>query len=389
MTEDQMWNLSDEELEKAFLEDKASYDISNDIDEIEDEINNDIEDTENIVDDMEQPGMDSDDDTITDEEVSEDVEEDSDEEVSDLDEGTKDSEEQTTDTETKADTDVKPVAKHKVKANNMEYEFSEDEMLKQFPRIFGQAMDYTRKMQAIKPLRKTIDLIEGANLSHEDLNLAIDILRGDKEAIATILKKTGVDALDLDVENSNYVPKDYGRNDTELAIKDVVDTIKTDREFTITESIISSQWDDASRRKFVEDPRLIKALHIDVQNGDYDKVAPIAAKLKVYDGGSKSDFDYYIQAAGIHGQNEEASRQAIYNKEQEVAKAAAEQSKKEDIQRVKATQAKQVEVKQASMKRKAAAPTMSNAGMKKSGIDYLDDSDEGFEAWYEEMKARQ
>lgn len=385
MTEDQMWNLSDEELEKAFLEDKASYNISNDIDENEDEINN----TEEVVGDMEQPGMDSDDDTITDDDVNEEVEEDSEEEDSNLDEGTEESEEQTTKAEAETEPEVKPVAKHKFKANNMEYEFSEDEMLKQFPRIFGQAMDYTRKMQAIKPLRKTIDLIEGANLSHEDLNLAIDILKGDKEAIATILKKTGVDALDLDVENSNYIPKDYGRNDTELAIKDVVDTIKTDREFTITENIISSQWDDASRRKFVEDPRLIKALHIDVQNGDYDKVAPIAAKLKVYDGGSKSDFDYYIQAAGIHGQNEEASRQAIYNKEQELARTAAEKSKKEDIQRVKETQAKQVEVKQASMKRKAAAPTMSNAGTKKSGIDYLDASDEGFEAWYEEMKSRQ
>lgn len=379
-TEDDLWDMSDEDLEKAFKEEKANSGYEED---------EEIDAGEEIVDDMEQPGTDSDDDTMTDDEIGDETEEDSEDEISELDEDTGADDEQTDEVEKKVEEEVKPVNTHKFKANGLDYDFTEEEMLKQFPKIFGQAMDYTRKTQQLKPWRKTIDMIETANLSHDDINLAIDVLKGDKEAIATILKKTGVDALDLDVENSTYVPRDYGRNDTELAIKDIVDTIKTDREFTITENVIGSQWDDASRRKFVEDPTLIKALHIDVQNGMYDKVAPIMAKLKVYDGGRKSDFDYYMDAAKTYWDGQAGEQQKAYAAEQAREQRAAEEARKADIQRVKATQAKQVEAKQVTAKRKAAAPTMSNAGTKKSGIDYLDDSDEGFEAWYAEMQARQ
>ena len=50
-------------------------------------------------------------------------------------------------------------------------------------------------------------LQQNAGISDNDLNLFADVLKGDKEAIATILKRTGVDALDLDVENVNYAPR--------------------------------------------------------------------------------------------------------------------------------------------------------------------------------------
>ena len=83
-------------------------------------------------------------------------------------------------------------------------------------------MDYTKKMQALKPWRQSIDALESNGLSHEDVNLMIGVLKGDKDAVAAVLKRTGVDALELDVEQSRYVPKDYGRDDKALAVKDVL-----------------------------------------------------------------------------------------------------------------------------------------------------------------------
>lgn len=386
MTDDQLWSMSDEDIEKAFQEAKANLDSPiTDIDNGQEEYEDTVDDVE---DDMEQPGTDSDDDTTTDEEVDEVTEEDSETEDSELDGDTAEEDEQTAKVGDEADAEVKTVDKRKFKANGLEYEFTDDEILKQFPKVFGQAMDYTRKTQQLKPWRKTIDAIENANLSHDDINLAIDILKGDKDAIATMLKRTGVDTLDIDVENSKYVPRDYGRNDTELAIKDIVDTIKTDREFTITENVLSSKWDDASRKEFAKDPSMIKALHVDIQSGMFNKVEPIAAKLKVYDGGSKSDLDYYMDAARILQQEEAQAYNAERAREQVRLDREAEAAKKAELVRVKTAQTKQAEIKQASTKRKAAAPTASNAGTKKSSIDYLDDSDEGFDEWYKAMQAR-
>ena len=255
-------------------------------------------------------------------------------------------------------------------------------MKQQFGKVFGQAMDYTKKMQQIKPWRKTIDAIEQAKLEQDDVNLMIDVLKGDKDAIATVLKRTGVDALDLDVENTNYVAKDYGRNDTELTIKDIVDEISADKEYAVTHNVLEKQWDDKSREAFVEDPSLIKLLHVDVKSGMFDKVAPIANKMKVYDGGSKSDLDYYKIAAQQYFEGQ---------RDQELKTQAAEQTKMADEARlgeVKAKQAKQAEVKKASVKRKAAAPTKKASGTKKA-TDYLDDSDEAFEDWYKSLQDSQ
>jgi hypothetical protein len=283
--------------------------------------------------------------------------------------------------------EVQPIQKHKFKANGREYEFTENEVREQFPKIFGQAMDYTKKMQALKPWRKTIDAIEGAQLSHDDVNLMIDVLKGDKDAVAAVLKRTGVDALELDVEQSRYVPKDYGRDDKALAVKDVIEEISGDAEYSTTYKILSKEWDDDSFREMTSDPDLIKLLHIDVKSGMYDRVQPIAEKLKVYDRGRRSNLDYYKEAARVYfnEQAQEEARRAEYEKARVLRES--ELADKARVRDVKDQQQQRVAVKQDAEKRKAAAPTKKVAGTKKV-IDYLDDSDEAYDEWYKSLQNR-
>lgn len=395
MTDEQIWDMSDEELEAAFRNAKAEgispdLGIESDVDdEVEVDGVDNTEDEEIEVDDLEQPVEDSDDDASSDEDEEEESEDESEEDEGELDGEPKAEDDQTEEDEEESDEEEQPVQEDEVlnfKANGQEYQFTTKEMKEQFGKVFGQAMDYTKKMQQIKPWRKTIDAIEQAQLSGDDINLMIDVLKGDKDAIAAVMKRTGVDALDLDTENSNYVAKDYGRDDTELAIKDIVDEISVDKEYAITHNVLDKQWDDASRGEFVKDPNLIKLLHVDVKSGMFDKVNPIAQKLKVYDGGKQSDLDYYKMAAQQYFDNE---AQNEYNA-QEKTRIAAERAEKAEAERsrieaVKAKQEQQKAVKQASSRRKAAAPTKSNAGTKKV-VDYLDDSDEAFEDWYSKLQ---
>lgn len=405
MNENELWDMSDEELEAAYKEALAQEsspdtDLENEQDAFVESEETDVnpdevvdldEGDETDLDDgpdqpEEESGHDTSDELATDEVEDEDATDTEDEE---LDEDPDAVEEDLTDDTKEDGSEEQPVQSYKFKANGKDYEFTSNEIVDQFPKIFGQAMDYTKKMQTIKPWRKTIDAIEGANLSHNDVNLMIDVLKGDKDAITEVLKRTGTDALDLDTaEDSTYVANDYGRDDSALAINDIVNDISRDVEYATTHSILSKEWDDSSWNAMVEDPNMIKLLHEDVKSGMYQRLQPIVDKIKVIDGGGKSDLDYYKQAAQQHftqvaQQKAQADRIATQQAAKEAEKAAAE-AKQARLEKAKAQSAQRTATKQASAKRKAAAPTrtVANQGV----TDYLDDSDEAFDEWYKRLQ---
>lgn len=392
MTFEELERLSDEELEQRFFEAKAELEspetqieeeyeeVSNPEEGEAEEVEFDDLDDGSDEDGSEQPEDDQDSDHDASEEADEEVESEEETEANPDEEA-----EETTEGKTEEEVEAQPTQIFKLKANGKEYEITEQEMKEQFPRIFGQAMDYTKKMQAIKPWRKTIDAIEQAKLSHEDINLMIDVLKGDKDAIAEVIKRTDVDVLDLNMDESKYVAKDYGRDDTTLAIKDILDDISRDPEYVKTESILGREWDDASWKMLSSDPEKIRLLHIDVKSGVYDRLQPIMEKLKVYDGGKKTDLEYYAEAAQSYSNS--IKQQEMIRMEQERIRAEnearlQEQAKKQEkLAQVKAKEANREATKSASAKRKAAAPTKNGLG-KADIVDYLDSDDEAWEDWY-------
>ena len=388
MREEDLYNLSDDDLDKAFAEAKASLDSP--ITDIEDNyteeyVEMDVEDNEPL--ELDKPEeAESDDDLDGTDSGIDSAEADSDTNPEGLDGVTDGETEQTDEVDDIDIPQTTEIQKLKFKANGKEYELTEAEMRDMFPKVFGQAMDYTRKTQAMKPWRKTIDAIEQAKLSHDQINLMIDVFKGDKNAIAEVIKRTGVDALDLDTENSRYEPKDYGRDDATLAIKDVVDEISADKEYEITHKILSKEWDERSFKEFTKDPEMIKLLHMDVKSGTYDKVQPIAEKLKVFDGGRQTDLDYYKLAANEHFKEQFEIQRRLQASEQQRLAREAKLSKQTELDRVKVAQQSRERVVEKVEQRKAAAPVKSNAGTKKS-IDFLEDSDEAFEEWYRKVEA--
>lgn len=371
MTDEDLYRMSDEELEAAFRAAKAEMDSPGVGTEETDNLDQEV----NLDDGTEQPSEASDHNSEEEEVVKlDDAEDDTSSDVS-LDGGTEEGEEAKVEGSEAVESETQPAQKFKFKANGQEYEFDSNEIVQQFPKVFGQAMDYTRKMQAIKPWRKTIDAIEQAQLGHEDVSLMIDVLKGDKDAISAVLKRTDIDILDLDVENSKYVAKDYGRDDTTLALKDVVEKISRDPEYQITQEVLGKRWDETSWREMSTKPEMIEGLHVDIRDGVYGKVQSIADKMKVYDGAKKSDLEYYLEAGKIY-YAEKAREEASLTKREEV------QQQQTKVAEVKQKEIQRVATKEASAKRKAAAPTKSVAGKRTGVVDYLNASEEEFEEWY-------
>lgn len=351
-------NLSDEDFDKYMNEAIAEggmVEEEEEVDGTETEVEEDEVDTSEQPED-ENESEDSDDNNDVDEEQVEETEEDSETEESAQD--TVD--EQPTEEETKPTEDTHKVPTFKLKADGTEFELTENE-LKQ---LASKGMNYTKKMQDIKEYREHVSAIKEAALSKDDINLMIDVLKGDKDALATVMKRTGVDALDVDVENSRYVPKNYGRNEVELEIEEVVETISRDPEYVTTKHIISSNWDKQSQMEFVKDPIKIAKLHEDVKNGTFDQVVPMMLKKKALDGARKSDIEYYIEAGTDYYQNK--AREA-YNANVIEAEKARKQA---EIKVVKEQEAKRSVVTETASKRKAATMTKPKTA-KRSIDDYL------------------
>ena len=412
ISEDDLWEMSDDDLASAVKEataqsnspetDLEADDVSEEMEsepsteDLDEDVSVDDDDTDE---ELEEDGPDQTDednaesghDASDESEDDEAAEDDTDENEADAPDGdTAENEEESSDDAEEDKDEEQPVRSYSFRANGQDYEFSSDEIVDQFPKIFGKAMDYTKKMQTIKPWRKTIDAIEGAKLSHDDVGLMIDVLKGDKEAINEVLKRTGTDTLELDTEaDSGYVAKDYGRDEGALAISDIVDEISKDAEYATTQNILSKEWDDKSWGTVTENPNMVRLLHEDVKSGMYKTLQPLIAKLKVYDGGTKPDIEYYKEAAQQHfnktaAQNAYNERQAERQRMQEETQEADTQ-KQDRVTKAKAQSSKRTATKKASAKRKAAAPTAS-VSKDRAVVDYLDESDEAFDDWYKRLQ---
>ncbi len=272
--------------------------------------------------------------------------------------------------------DEEAPATKKFKANGQEFEFTQDEMLEQFEGIFGKAMNYTQKMQAVAPYRKMISALETEGITQETLNVAIDALKGDKGALKTLIDSAEVDPYDLrgDDAGDDYTPGNYGKSDQALDIQEVTSTISKDKEYAITVDVIDNQWDQASRDQFAANPGMIAGLHNDIKSGVFDKVAPQAMKMKLYDGSARPDIEYYMLAGEEVRKSEQSSK---------AEKAVDKLNGK--------TQAVEKEFDQASSeakRKRSASSTDGRQDRNKGVIDYLDDDDEAFDAWYKKTMSQ-
>jgi len=268
--------------------------------------------------------------------------------------------------------------KREFTANGKKFEFSEEEMLDQFEVVFGQAMDYTQKTQKIAPYRKMISALEQEGITDDQLNIAIDALKGNKGAIQTLLKSNNIDAYDLseddEEESGPYTPQEYGKNEVQLGIEEIAAQISKDPEYKITVDVIDGQWDSSSRQRLSSNPRMIQGLHNDIKSGVYDKVAPVAMKMKVLDGNTKSDIEYYVLAG-----------EQVLTEEQNSANA--EQTVTDSNQQAQAAEDDFDQASSEARRKRSATPTRKRTD-RKGVIDYLDDDDKNFDAWYKNLMAK-
>lgn len=143
--------------------------------------------------------------------------------------------------------------------------------------------NYTRKMQALQPYRKVMLMLENNGLMDEDkLSYLIDLDKKNPEAIRKLLKDSGTDPLDINMdEEINYQKGNHRVSDTEAAFATELDDLKSTPEGQATLGVISQTWDEASKNALFENRGLLQTIQSQRENGIYDIISNEINRLQM------------------------------------------------------------------------------------------------------------
>lgn len=181
--------------------------------------------------------------------------------------------------QTKADTQTQEV-NHKdfyekltkpFKANGREIQVTNpDDMIS----LMQKGTDYVKKMTELKPLKQLNALLTQHGITQEDLGLLIELKQKKPEAIAKVVKDSGVDVYGLNVDEAEkYVPATPQAPQTNDALDATIEELKISSSvFQQTIQIVGNQWDESSRSKIAEHPQLLRIIDAQVADGTFAKI---------------------------------------------------------------------------------------------------------------------
>ena len=190
-----------------------------------------------------------------------------------------DTEEETTDTEVDFKGEYEKLLSP-FRANNKEFQVDNVDDART---LMKKGANYDKKMSAIKPNLKLLKMLENNSLLDENkLNYLIDLDKKNPDAIARLLKDSGINPLDVDVSgDTKYEPNTYTVDDKVMNVDDVFSNIKDTESYAETIDIISNKWDSASQKVLLDNPQYIEAINAQVGVGIYEKISSIVEKERM------------------------------------------------------------------------------------------------------------
>lgn len=225
----------------------------------------------------------------------------------------------------------------------------------QIRELVSKGLDYTRKMQQISHLRGIGEILrEHDMLDPEKLAYAVDLANHKPEAIARLIKESGVDTFELgdDVADSyQATPANIEGKAKEVSVREIVEQYKDDENFN---SVFNEarQWDNESQVTLVNNPEVLHLLAAHANNGVYKQVMAKVIQERAITGTTEPILQHYNRVG-----------QAMFAAENDGGNAQAPQKQAP-------AKAERVVIKRKSVdeatRRKALAPTASTKTKSKS-----------------------
>ena len=144
--------------------------------------------------------------------------------------------------------------------------------------------NYNKKMAALKPNLKLLKLLENNKLLDEaKLSYLIDLDKKNPEAITKLLKDSGIDPLDVDLEkDSEYKPNTYTVDDRELALDEVLGELQDTPSYSQTLDIVGNKWDGPSKQVVADNPQILKIINDHVARGIYGIISKEVERERLF-----------------------------------------------------------------------------------------------------------
>lgn len=156
-----------------------------------------------------------------------------------------------------------------IKANGKDLVLSPDELRQ----LAQKGANYTQKMQALAPHRKTLLMLENNKLDAERLSFLIDLDRKDPAAIQKFLKESGLNPLDIDTDaEPTYKGGNHTVSDEEANFKEALEVAESSDSGKAILTDIHKQWDQASKELLFKQPGIIDTMVSQLDNGIYTRI---------------------------------------------------------------------------------------------------------------------
>ena len=158
--------------------------------------------------------------------------------------------------------------------------------------------NYNKKMAALKPNLKVLKLLETHGLLDEsELNFLIDLKEKNPQAIMKLVKDSGIDPLEMDVDKAEgYKPNVRGVNEKEMALDEVIEELKDSPGYDRTITVVGNQWDQASKQVIAANPQVLKVINGHVETGVFDIIVKELDRQRMLGGlTGLSDIEAYRQ----------------------------------------------------------------------------------------------
>ncbi|AUV61833.1 tail length tape measure protein [Pseudomonas phage Littlefix] len=144
-------------------------------------------------------------------------------------------------------------------------------------------LNYHDKMAGLKPSLNIVRTLEREGLLDPNkINELIDLYKKKPEAIAKLVKDSGVDLLDIDDKQvAAYKPDQYGLSETETALEDVMSELKQTPAYDRVINFAGNQIDNASKQLIIKNPHVLMHFAEQVESGVFDVIQAELAKQKV------------------------------------------------------------------------------------------------------------
>lgn len=146
--------------------------------------------------------------------------------------------------------------------------------------------NYSRKMENMKQYTGIIQAFKENNITNpQDINLVIDVLKGNPNAIKTIAEKHNIDFYNLSndsgsEEETQYTPNNYIPNPNQLEFEEVVAELQESPYGSRIMQEVKT-WDSESVTEIVGNPRVLQFLDNHASTGLYDDTMAILEKAKL------------------------------------------------------------------------------------------------------------